>query len=397
MDRRAHAAIIAGFFTVSIAYSIRYGYGMLLPEMLSDLAISKTEAGVIFSTYFLAYTLATPVLGALSDRFNYRYLLSLFTMVMAIGALLMAYVADLIQAVLFYSFAGLGHAACWAPVTALVQKWVPDRKRGTALSIVTMGVGFGIPLWSLLLPKIVGSAGWRTGWFAMGLLGLIVAVLNFFLVRNPVNTAADDRTDEPSILQFWSSYWDLLTDRTFWVIGTAYLFVGFNVIIPFTFLPVYAREVLTLPYEVSTRFVALIALSGVVGQFTLGPLSDRVGRVRVMVLCGLIMGMACPGMALVPDTFFLYAFTICYGFGYGAVWPVYAAAATDFFSRKNTGGIVGLWTVFLGVGSIVSPVVCGWSIDTSGRYVWVFMLGLASGVLSSVLLLFGINRRKKKK
>ena len=387
MTRRAYAVIIASFFTISIAFAIRYGYGILLPEMLPALNLSKTRAGAIFAAYFVAYTLAAPILGVLTDRYNYRFLLTFFTAMLACGALLMAYVTTLWQACLAFSVAGLGHAACWAPVAALVQRWVPDHRRGTALAIVNMGLGFGIPLWSLLLPAIVATSHWRSGWVAMGLFGLGVAALNFLLVRNPASTTTAVKTATDLTSGFWESYRTIFSDRTFWLIGAAYLFIGFNVLVPFAFLPVYARESLGLPYAAATRFVAIIALCGIVGQLILGPLSDAIGRIRVMILCGLIMGSACLAMALSRSPLALYAATGCYGLGYGAVWPAYGAAASDFFSKNHTGGIVGLWTVFLGIGSVVSPVACGWSIDLTGHYTWALLLGLFSGTLSAAILL----------
>jgi MFS family permease len=387
MTKRAYATIIAGFFTVSIAYAIRYGYGMLLPEMLPALGIGKAQAGMIFAAYFVVYTAATPVLGAMSDRYNYRVILILFTLILAGGASMMALARNLWQASLFFAIAGLGHAACWAPVTALVQKWVPDQKRGMALSLVTMGVGLGIPLWGFLLPIIVAAADWRVGWLGMGLFGLAVSILNVVLVRNPLQKDDRDQFSKQTETSFWHSYRDLFNNPFFWIIGTAYLLVGFNVLVPFTFLPVYAKEFLGLPYTSATRFVAIIALCGVGGQLTLGLISDAVGRIRVMKICGLIMGLGCLGMMLAHRPSILYLCTGFYGIGYGAVWPVYGAAASDFFSKTQTGGIVGLWTVFLGAGSIISPVVCGWTIDATGSYSWALLLGLGSGVLSAVVLL----------
>ena len=56
MGHRVVVIIIAGFCTVFVAFSIRYSYGILLPEMLPALAISKTEAGIIYSSYFLIFT-----------------------------------------------------------------------------------------------------------------------------------------------------------------------------------------------------------------------------------------------------------------------------------------------------------------------------------------------------
>jgi MFS family permease len=396
MTRRAYAIITACFFTVSIAYGIRYAYGMLLPEMLPALGISKTQAGTIFAVYFIVYTVFTPVLGTLSDLFNYRLIIALFTAILAAGAMLMACAGSFLQACLIFCVAGLGHAACWAPGTALVSKWVPDNKRGTALSFVTMGVGLGIPMWGFLIPVIVSAADWKAGWLAMGCFAFAVAILNAVLVRNPVEAHRPAFSAREHAGHVWTTYKGLLGNKTFWIIGSAYMLVGFNVLVPFTFLPVYARESLNLAYATSTRFVAVIALFGIVGQLTLGTLSDRVGRINVLILCSVIMGAGCLCMMLFRTRWGLYASTAFYGLGYGAIWPVYAAAAADYFSKRVTGSVVGLWTVFLGVGSIVSPVICGWTIDTTGGYAWTFGLGLASGILSAMVLLAMLTPAMKK-
>jgi MFS family permease len=78
--------------------------------------------------------------------------------------------------------------------------------------------------------------------------------------------------------------------------------------------------------------------------------------------------------------------TVIYGMGYGAVWPLYAAAASDFFPKSKAGSIVGIWTVFLGGGFIVAPVLCGWTIDVTGSYIWTFLMGVCSGLLSALFL-----------
>ena len=57
-----------------MAFAVRYAYGLLLPHMLSSLAISKTQAGFIYSSYFIAYTIFSPILGLLVDRYDARVL-----------------------------------------------------------------------------------------------------------------------------------------------------------------------------------------------------------------------------------------------------------------------------------------------------------------------------------
>jgi MFS family permease len=75
------------------------------------------------------------------------------------------------------------------------------------------------------------------------------------------------------------------------------------------------------------------------------------------------------------------------GVGYGTIWPVYAASARDLFSKDYSGSIVGLWTLYHGLGSVVAPILGGWTIDATGTYVWAFILAVASSVFSFLLLL----------
>jgi MFS family permease len=83
----------------------------------------------------------------------------------------------------------------------------------------------------------------------------------------------------------------------------------------------------------------------------------------------------------------LILFTAVFGVGYGTIWPVFAASARDLFSKEYAGSIVGLWSLYHGLGSIVAPVFAGWTIDATGTYFWAFILTVASSILSSLLLL----------
>ncbi len=384
MTKQATAVLVAGFLTVSIAYAIRYSYGMLLPEMLPALKISKTQAGIIYASYFLAYTLCSPILGLLSDRYNVRILLTVFTGLLATGAGLMAVSSSVLAASICFTIAGIGHSACWAPVVALVQKSVDDKRRGTMLAIATMGSGVGITLWSLALPSIVGHWSWKAGWIGLGIIGWCVAGANFLLVRNP---AQGRQLAPPSWSSVVRDYGQLLRQPRLWHIGMAYLLVGFTVLVPYTFLSAYAKQSLGFPYAFATRLITVMAACGMAGKLVLGMLSDTAGRVRVMMLCSLAMGTGSLAMAYSPHPWMLYGAAGTFGVGFGAVWPVYAAAAPDFFPTQLAGSVIGLWTLFLGVGSILSPVVCGWTIDCTGGYTWAFVLGLISAMGSCMFLI----------
>ena len=389
MSKRAFAIIIAGFFTVFVAFAVRYAYGLLLPHMLSSLAISKTQAGFIYSSYFIAYTIFSPILGLLVDRYDARVLLTSFVALLGVGACLMSTSSGVIQASLFFALAGIGHSACWVPVVTVVQRWVSDGRRGTALAVVDLGSASGIAGWSLLMPLIVGAYDWRAGWVALGLLVLIVACMNFFLVRSHPSGDPESLKPggaHPARIPIMEIYRSLFLDRRFWCIGLSYMLIAFSILIPYTFLTTYATQELHIPYKSATGLIAVIAIAGIFGKLVLGHISDIVGRLRVMMLCGVFTAAGGLGMAF-GQGFSMLAFSAAvFGIGYGAIWALYAASARDFFPKEHTGSVIGLWTLYLGIGSILSPVMAGWIIDSSGGYRGAFVLVTVSAVAASLLL-----------
>lgn len=387
MDRRI-IVLIACFCTISISYAVRYGYGILLPEMLPALSITKTEAGVIYGSFFIAYTILSPVLGLLGDRYNVRMLLTIFVAVLGAGTFLMAYSSSIIQASLFFILAGIGSAVCWAPTMALAQKWTSDKHRGRTLAFIDVGSALGIIGTSSVVPMIVTAYDWRAGWMSLGILGFAVAAINFFAIRNyPENrsTLRRERVKQTKREPVSVIYSRLLRDKRFWLIGLAYLLTGFSIIIPFTFLSTYAVEELAFSYEASTRLITVIGIGAIVGKITLGPLSDKVGRIRVMMLCASLIAGGSLGMAF-SQGIGLIAFIAIFSLGYGIAWSMYAASASDYFSKESSGSIVGLWTVYLGIGSILSPILAGWIADATGTLSWSFILSAVSAGISLLLL-----------
>jgi MFS family permease len=386
MTKRALAVLIACFGTVFAAYAIRYSYGTLLPEMLPYLDITKAEAGVIYSSYFIAYTILSPVLGILADRFDMRIMLSVFMAVMGLGTFLMQYPTSILQASFFFTLAGIGCAACWAPVMAVAQRWTSDKRRGLSLALVDAGSSLGVMAAGAVVPLVVAGYNWQSGWKALGIMAFVLAVVNFFCIRSrPAPPNAADKPLEPR-KPLPVNYSRVIRDRRFWFIGLAYLLTGFSIIVPFTFISTYARGELAFSYENATRLVTIIGVGGITGKLLLGPLSDKVGRIKMMLLsaaliAGGILGIAC------AHGWSLWLYTAIFGMGYGACWALYAACASDFFSKQAAGGIVGLWTFLLGLGSISAPILAGWIADSTGTLMWSFIMASGAGLASLILLL----------
>ena len=390
MGHRVLAIIIAGFSTIFVAFAIRYSYGLLLPEMLSALAISKTGAGIIYSSYFLTFTLCSPVLGLLVDRSDARGILTIFVALLGMGAYLMSFSTTVIQASIFFALAGIGHSACWAPVVTVVLRWVSEKRRGIVLSIVDLGSAASIAFWSIMIPVIIGPYSWRTVWVILGLTAFLAAGMNFFLIKSrpPSERESGGSGSAPKArIPIKAVYMAIFRDKRFYLIGFSYLLISFSILIPFAFLTAYATEELKIPYQSAAGLVAVIGVAGAIGKLVLGHISDIAGRIKVMMLCGVLTAVGGLGLAYAQDFIVLILFTAVFGVGYGTIWPVYAASARDLFSKDYSGSIVGLWTLCHGLGSVLAPVFAGWTIDATGTYVCAFILTVISSAMSLLLLL----------
>jgi MFS family permease len=389
MSKRSIAVLVACFFTVLAAFSIRYSYGTLLPEMLPALSITKAEAGIIYSSYFIAYTVLSPILGIMSDRFDMRIILAVFMAVMGIGTFLMQYPTSMIQASLFFTIAGIGCSACWAPVVTLAQRWISAKRRGLGLSLIDAGSSLGIIVAGTLIPLVVASSGWQKGWMVLGVMGLLLSLVNYVFIRSSPDNTANLKTDRSAATDknLRQNYLAILKDKQFWYIGFAYLLTGFAIIIPFTFLSTYGVQEMAISYESSTLLITIIGIGAVTGKLTLGPASDSVGRIKVLVLCAVLIAGGCLGIAYGSGGRLLMIVCFVYGTGYGACWALYAACAMDFFPKQYAGGIIGLWTFFLGTGCICGPIITGWAADVTGTLKWSFVMAGIAGVISLIFLL----------
>jgi MFS family permease len=390
MNKTAIGIIVAGFFTVFTAFAIRYSYGILLPEMLPALEITKAQAGIIYAAYFVAYTIFSPIFGLMADKYNLRLILTIFPALLCVGTFLMSWSSSLINASLFFALVGLGTASCWSPVVTMIPRWVSNERKGMALAFTDLGSALGLLVWVWVLPYIVEASSWTTGWTSLAAMALFATLVNIILVKNyPSDKSGIDQQEASKQANepIFTTYGKLFRNNKFWLIGLSYLLIGFSILIPFTFITIHGVQSLAIPYQTAKWFLIVVAACGIIGKLILSHLSDKIGRIKIMIICDMLIAAGGLGMICSGNFLTLILSSAVFGFGYGALWPVYAAVTGDYFPKTFSGRIIGLWTLYLGVGSIFAPPLAGWTIDSSGTYSWAFGLTVASAVISLLLLL----------
>ena len=400
MTSRIHWAWVilsVSLATTFIHYSIRLGYGILMPEMILSLKISKAQAGAIYSSFFLAYTIFSPILGFMIDRFSARLLLGVFSALLAAGTFFMGMPQTLFQACLAFFLAGIGASAMWTPVVTLLLRWFGGKRRGLALGILSISSAMGYGIMGLVLPLLATGYGWRACWFLLGASAFLLVPLNGLLLRDrprdlrlsPWGPTTDSgTTSPPGESKEGFAYRRILRMPSLYLAGISYFFIGLTAYLVNLFIVTYGALELKYSFSRAAQLASSIAFSGIAGALFLPALSDYIGRKKCLIIIN--AGMAASALLIIwagNRWLALLAATSAFGIFYIAVWSVYAALAAEIFPAGATGSVIGFWTIFYGLSVVLAPAVGGYLADATGTFVYSFLTAAVSGGLATLFLL----------
>lgn len=382
------------FIDLFINYSVRLGYGVILPEMIQTLGFSRTDSGSIYNSYLLTYICIAPLTGYLTDRVGARRVISACLLIVAAGAGLMGTVQNLLQACLFFGIAGLGSTGIWVPIITLVQRWFAPARKGLALGVLSTGFGVGFAAMGVSFPWILSNFDWRFAWFALGTMGLLMVIPNaFLLVSDPAEKGfsawggepfsaapAENRRPRIRLQQIWK-------DRNFWMIGLSYFAIAYSLYGFTTFMVDYAKHQLGMPIAEASRVATIHGLAQVLGVLTVLPASDYITRRTTILISNTLIALTLAGILLSGgDWTVTYSLIGVMAIFYGSTFPIYAACAGDYFPKEAMGTVAGAWTPFYGAGAILTHWVTGWLRDTTGVYDHAFLICAAMAAISAVLM-----------
>jgi len=400
--RRFHYAwVILGicFVNLFVNYSVRLGYGVVLPEMIRTLGFGRTAGGSIYNSYLITYITFSPFTGYLTDRVGARRVITICLLILGFAVFLMGTVHALWSACMIYGVVGLGAAGLWGPVITLVQRWFAFHRRGFALGILATGYGLGFATMGVVFPWIVASFSWRYAWFFLGGLALaLVAVNGLFLRSDPIQSGVKpwgevrysihrNKGDTASFKRIPMS--SLIKDSRFWLIGFSYFAIAYSLYGITTFMVDYAKYQLNLPLEKASFLATIHGIGQIIGVLTVLPLSDYLGRKKTLIISNAIITACLAAILLVGQSWAVLLLVIgCMAVFYGPTWPIYGACAGDYFPPEIMATVIGVWTPFYGLGAILTHWITGMLRDTTGVYHQAFFIYTLAAMVATVLMCF---------
>jgi len=153
--------------------------------------------------------------------------------------------------------------------------------------------------------------------------------------------------------------------------------------------------VIGVSHAIASGFVTLMSLAGLFGAPIMLFLSDHIGRKKTILLCQVFIFLSASGLVLSKgSTACLMACVSVLGFFFYPVWPLYGACARDYFKDHLTGTIVGLWTLFYGLGGVIAPAFAGYLADKTETFVYSFIFSIILVSLSFFFMLLVKDRSR---
>ncbi|MFT5659146.1 MAG: MFS family permease [Gammaproteobacteria bacterium] len=370
-DLSASWAILLGIACLMLANGLQ---GTLLGVRASLEGFSTFTTGIMMSGYFIGIFIGSFLAPYLVRRVGHIRVFSALASLASISILLHGVYISPIGWTLMRIVTGI----CFAGIYVVTESWLNDRAsnetRGKVLSVymvlTTLGMGSGQFLLNLAEPTAIDLFILTSVIISFGLIPML-------LTAKPAPTFESSET---------MSLVELYKASPLAVIGNGLTGMAHGTM--FGLGAVYASIVL-VEIKLISIFMACFLVGGLITQWPIGYISDRVGRRMVMSVISVVAIVAAITATLLPQgstEFFLSVLLLG-----GAAMPMYSiciAYANDRLEPRQIVAASGSLVMVSGIGLSTGPIIVAFFMDFYG--VVFFFWGIAA--IFGLILLFTVIR-----
>ena len=175
------AVLLAGCVLVVLNYTL---LAPALPVIMREMSVSETTVQWLTSIYAMVEAVIIPMNAFLLGRFSVRKLFGgafvLFTAASALAAIAPTFEVLLLARVLQATATGVAMPMVWT----LILLMAPRENRGMVMGIVGVVISFAPAIGPPASGALIDLVGWRSLFFIVAGISVVVIVLTFALLRN---------------------------------------------------------------------------------------------------------------------------------------------------------------------------------------------------------------------
>lgn len=393
------AAVIFYFYETLLTMSP----SVMVNDLMHDFQANREQIGYIIAFYSFAYAFMQIPAGMLMDRFGPHRLLTLASLLCAIGCFGFAAADNWQIATLTRFMMGLGGGFAVVGCLKVASLWFAPKRfallTGLMVALGMLGAAAGQKPLALLIEQ---GLTWRTILGVSGIVGLVMAAVIWFTMHHePHDEIIEGASFKDSVVQLFSGLKTVLQDKQTWL-ASLYASLMFVPTLAFggSWGVSYWEQVLGVETSVAAGYNSLIFIGWAFGGPAYGWLSDHIGLRKpfllfaavatLLTLSIILYGHSLGAPILIASIFLLGFFSSGFVLVFSLVRESHKSEATataaGFVNTLNTlGGAIVIPVVGMLIDSKMSHTV---GVDLLEAYTDSFGVIIGCLVLALVLLPF---------
>lgn len=271
-----------------------------------------------------------------------------------------------------------------APLYVYVSRWF-DRRRGSALALISSGSYLAGAIWPPLFERAVASIGWRETmlWYAL-LEVLVILPLAFIFFKRPPeagHTAAAARgsATEPARVLGWPP------NLVFGLLCAGGVLCCVPMAMPQGHLVAFCGD-LGLSRSAGALMLSVLLGTAFLSRQVWGAISDRIGGLATVFIGSLWQICAMTAFLFTQDERGLFTVAAAFGLGFSGIIPAYVLAIRELYPASQAAWRIPTMLLSTALGMALGGWLAGALYDYFGSYVPAFAAGVGANALNLLLI-----------
>ena len=396
--------LLAGCFIILVGFSIRASYGVFQIPIANEFGWPRAEFSLAIAIQNLAWGFGSPFFGAMAERMGDRKAIILGAVMYALGLILSAGATTPLEHQIYEILVGFGIAGTgFGVILAVIGRASSDENRQMSLSIATASGSAGQIIGPPAAIALLSFMNWQTVFIVFAASILSVLVLLPFMKAPEMASKEEIEESLGEILRVASR------DPSFAMIFVGFFACGYQLAFITAHFPALVTEMsapvdsygwcgdlgITTTAALGGLSISIIGFANIIGTLVAGWAGKKYKK--KWLLSGIYAGRS-----IIAAWFILTPITantvLIFSFGLGFLWlatvPLTSGLVAHIYGLKYMATLYGIVFFSHQLGSFVGVWLGGVLYDDYGTYTFVWWVGIAIGIFSSIIHL-PIKEEKK--
>ena len=407
--------VVAGllFAAGAINYMDRAALGIVAPIVGKTLDLSPSQLGIVFSSFFIGYSVFSFLGGYFSDKFG---TMRVFTWAMGIWSLfcgLTAVATGFVSLLVCRVFFGIGEGPMSSNTNRTISNWFPRHETATMIGFTFSGQTLGNAIAGPVVGLIAVVFGWRVSFVVIAVLGFVWLVCWRIFVTDkpfqnrrvgPEETRLIDESREAAearnVEDDGATLGSYLRRPSTLALGAGLFAVNYTQYVFISWLPSYLTSVMHLELREMSIITSIPWICGAIGYFGGGLAGDFIykrmddpvqARKIVATLPLALSGVAVLSITAattLPAAVALIAGALLFlTASCQSIWAI----QHEIVPLHRQGGVGGFIHFLSNLSGIIGPALTGFLIQYFGGYHSAFLFGSLIDFAGVLAMLFFIR------